>query len=244
MAIVNNSARRDGDGRTRAATIADILRHEIHEGILRPGVKLNEEVLAERFGVSRGPVREALGLLARDDMVRITPHIGAFVTELSVEEVADLYDVRTALFSMAVRLFARRYAEGQLTPAEFAETHAVLDAFESSAEANAEDFARRSRAVSQFVFAHCGNAMLRQQAERLNRQSILYFVMVTKRDMAHRRTFLALAVMLRQALILGDADLAASLAQKIGDENKRATYEQIGLLQAAPHPAEGEFFHG
>lgn len=87
MAIVNNSARRDGDGRTRAATIADILRHEIDEGILRPGVKLNEEVLAERFGVSRGPVREALGLLARDDMVRITPHIGAFVTELSVERL-------------------------------------------------------------------------------------------------------------------------------------------------------------
>ncbi|QVJ02695.1 GntR family transcriptional regulator [Nocardiopsis eucommiae] len=72
-----------------------------------PGTHLNETRLAERLGVSRTPLREALHRLTRDGLVRISPGRGAFVTEIALRDVVHHFQMREALETHAVRLCAR-----------------------------------------------------------------------------------------------------------------------------------------
>ena len=84
------------------------LREQILDGDLAPGTVLGEVEQAARLGVSRTPLREALARLASDGLV--SPHSGrgVVVTEVSVDRVAELFEVRGALEEQAARLAARR----------------------------------------------------------------------------------------------------------------------------------------
>lgn len=86
----------------------DALSDDIVSGELKPGEKLSEVWLAERFGVSRMPVREALIELRRRGMVRVIPQVGTFVTEVAPDLVASQFEVREALEVEAARLSASR----------------------------------------------------------------------------------------------------------------------------------------
>jgi len=88
--------------------VHDRLREEILSGDLEPGTELTEVALSEHLGVSRGPVREALGRLASQGLVTVRPRRGAVVRSLSKEEFVELYQVREALEMMAVKLAVPR----------------------------------------------------------------------------------------------------------------------------------------
>jgi DNA-binding GntR family transcriptional regulator len=94
--------------------IAEACGRMIVEGRLRPGQRLTEMELADRFGTSRGPVRDALRLLERRRMVEVLPRRGAFVRPLSLDMIADLFNVRMALAGLAVRTLAERPDPGWL----------------------------------------------------------------------------------------------------------------------------------
>lgn len=81
----------------RPDDIANLLRRAIGERVLVPGQPLNQDELARRFGVSRIPLREALRTLVGEGLVIMRPGLGALVTELSADEVEELYDLRLAL---------------------------------------------------------------------------------------------------------------------------------------------------
>lgn len=82
---------------TTASNIAARLRVDIDAGAWPPGSPLRQEDLATRYGASRIPVREALTLLRADGLVSIEPNRGAFVTQLTVAEVAEIFDLRVLL---------------------------------------------------------------------------------------------------------------------------------------------------
>ncbi|MGW4353770.1 GntR family transcriptional regulator [Nocardia sp. NPDC004582] len=82
------------------------LRARITDGRLAPGERLVELVLAEEFGVSRVPVREALGRLVTEGIATAVPRRGAIVTKLTRTDVKHLFDVREALEVLAFRLAA------------------------------------------------------------------------------------------------------------------------------------------
>src|SRR3954471_6216297 len=84
------------------------LREAIVSAELAPGRRLSENELAERLGVSRTPVREALARLRDERLVAIVPQLGTFVTLISNDSVADAAFVREALKSSAIRLAAER----------------------------------------------------------------------------------------------------------------------------------------
>ncbi|QLY31615.1 GntR family transcriptional regulator [Nocardia huaxiensis] len=88
--------------------IARQLEQMIINGALRGGDRINESALALQLGTSRGPVREALRQLEHSRLVEFRTNRGMFVREISVEEAAQLYDVRAALFGLAGRLAAER----------------------------------------------------------------------------------------------------------------------------------------
>jgi DNA-binding GntR family transcriptional regulator len=93
----------------------------ITAGELKPGERLSEAYLARQLGISRGPLREALGRL-EGRLVERTPRIGVSVIELSDDSLVELFTVREALEGMACRLAATN-----ATDAELAELEALLD---------------------------------------------------------------------------------------------------------------------
>ena len=84
-------------GATTPDLIADTLRDEILRGAVAPGQALRQEELADRFGVSRLPVRDALLRLEAQGLVHVYPNRGAFVISLSADEVREIYDLRILL---------------------------------------------------------------------------------------------------------------------------------------------------
>jgi DNA-binding GntR family transcriptional regulator len=88
---------------TFASMVTERLRDSIVSGALQPGAQLNEINLAHSYGVSRGPVREAVQRLVQEGLLRSEPHRGVFVPILTDEDVADVYLAREALESAAVR---------------------------------------------------------------------------------------------------------------------------------------------
>ena len=97
--------------RTSSATRGKVyssLREAIVGGEFEPGRRLSENELAERLGVSRTPVREALVRLRDDRLVEIVPQLGTFVTRIADGSVADAQFVREALECAAIRLAAEK----------------------------------------------------------------------------------------------------------------------------------------
>lgn len=86
----------------------------IHSGELPPGAEVNEAVLAEQFGVSRGPVREAVRRLQGIGLVSREPYMRATVVSLTPAQVRELFEMREALEGMACRLAAQRMSDADL----------------------------------------------------------------------------------------------------------------------------------
>jgi GntR family transcriptional regulator, gluconate operon transcriptional repressor len=96
--------------------IADDLRDAILDGSIPAGASLVEADLAGRFGVSRGPVRDALRDLARQGLVIELPRRGTVVSTISLRDIQEVYEVREGLEIVAVRLAAVRATDADLAP--------------------------------------------------------------------------------------------------------------------------------
>ena len=94
---------------TLRAHVAERLRTAILAGDIPPGAPLVETALSRRFDVSRGPLREALRQLIEEGLVVTVPYTGTHVAPLSVEDVQEIYSLRTALETFAFEtVWARR----------------------------------------------------------------------------------------------------------------------------------------
>ncbi len=118
--------------RNLAALALDRLESAIMEGELAPGARLSESGLARRFGISRGPLREAIGQLEGRKLVIRETNLGARVVALTPEDLMDLMDVRESLEGMACRLAASRISKADLARLDamledHAKTEAILE---------------------------------------------------------------------------------------------------------------------
>lgn len=105
-------------GGTFADRAFEWLEEAIIKGDLLPETKLDEVNLAKAFGISRGPVREAIRRLEGKKLVERVPHIGARVARFSKSDLRDILYVREALEGMAVRLATERISEGEMDALE------------------------------------------------------------------------------------------------------------------------------
>ncbi|MGZ3497847.1 MAG: GntR family transcriptional regulator [Vulcanimicrobiaceae bacterium] len=113
-----STAASDDQRQTAPGVIAERIRQAIVRGHLRGGQPLRQAEIAERFGVSRIPVREALSQLEGEGWVNSMPHRGVVVTDLSAEDVRDLCDIRVDLETRALRLAIPNLDEATLARAE------------------------------------------------------------------------------------------------------------------------------
>lgn len=95
------------EARTLAERVFQQLQDAIVRGELPAGSKITEPGLAQTYGISRGPLREAMRRLEAHRLIEREPHVGARVVKLSMRELLELFDMREALESMAARLAAR-----------------------------------------------------------------------------------------------------------------------------------------
>ena len=143
--------------------VLEHLREEILSSRLAPGTELNEVALATEFGVSRGPVREALGRLSAEGLVTMTPRRGAMVTKLSKQEFLDAYQVREALESLATRI-----AVPKLTDEDKGELHRLSDEMRRLADANDVDaFFEVNRRFHDRLVSASGNRRLQAMHQQL-----------------------------------------------------------------------------
>ena len=122
MAEPHSLASDERDVRVTGATMAERVFEEIQDAIVRgdvaPGTRLAEPDLARQYGVSRGPLREALQRLEARHLVERIPHVGARVAALSFERLIDIYRAREALEGMACRLATEYGSEAELAALE------------------------------------------------------------------------------------------------------------------------------
>jgi len=182
------------------------LRQEILANRLPPGTELQEVALAESLGVSRGPVREALGRLAAEGLVTGRPRRGAVVTSLSRDEFLEAYQVREALEMLAIRLAVPR-----LTPERFERLERLTGVMaECAARDDVDGFFEANAAFHDAVVDASGNVRLRDTYRQLVEQMGRYRTRSLalrgslKRSISEHRTIL-------RAVAAGDADRAAHL---------------------------------
>lgn len=114
-------------------TLAERVFHQLQDAIVRgelpPGSKITEPGLSKAYGISRGPLREAMRRLEAHRLIERVPHVGARVVKLSMKELMELFDVREALESMAARIAAEH-----MTAAEIAGLREVLAVHEQQSD--------------------------------------------------------------------------------------------------------------
>ena len=143
-----------------AHRMADDIGVAIVNGELADGARILEEDLAAHYGVSRSPVREAIGLLERRGLVRTEPRRGTYVVGFTPDLIADLFNVRGVLTGLAARYVAR-----QRDPQALADLQAVTQAL---TQANQQpdltpmQFAKLANGLGVTLLQHCGSDVLRR----------------------------------------------------------------------------------
>ena len=101
--------------RSLSEDVVDLLRAALVRGAFEPGQHLNEAGLAEKLGVSRGPIREAFVELEREGLLTLERHRGARVTRLSRADIDEIYDLRKALERLAIERAAEPATDDDLS---------------------------------------------------------------------------------------------------------------------------------
>ncbi len=118
--------------------VAELLRQRIFSRELEPGSWIDEMKIAEEYGISRTPLREALKVLAAEGLVTMKVRRGAYVTEVSQQDLADVYHLLSLLEADAAGVVAERATEAQLHTLQV--LHAELEAAAIPGQVDREHF--------------------------------------------------------------------------------------------------------
>jgi DNA-binding GntR family transcriptional regulator len=99
---------------THADRVFQILQGDITKGDIKPGTKISETELATQYGISRGPLREALQRLESRGLIERIAHVGTRVVSLNLNELLEVYQVREALEGLACRLAADNMSDSEI----------------------------------------------------------------------------------------------------------------------------------
>jgi DNA-binding GntR family transcriptional regulator len=152
--------------KSRSHTLRESIEEKIAVGQLLPGAHLDETLLANEYGVSRTPIREALIQLASMGLVVIRPRRGAIVADTSPQRLVEMFEVMAELEAMCGRLAARR-----MTKVEHAQLlelhHACLKASEMG---DPDDYYYKNEAFHEAIYTGSHNEFLAEQVRNLRRR--------------------------------------------------------------------------
>ncbi len=182
--------------------IADALRRAIIAGEFAPGERMRQEVIAEQFGSSRLPVREALRILQSDGLVSIVANSGAWVSKLDAKECSESYEIRERIEPLLLRESMPELGEDDV-----AVMRGLAEQMHDGADV--ETFLRLDREFHLMSYAKAETVLLSSLVERLwnttqhyrRAFTVLAWARATSRDVVHYEHFL-----LVEAIERGDAE--------------------------------------
>jgi len=183
-----------------------VLEDDIATGRIAPGARLDEATLAERFGVSRTPIREALQQLAATGLVELRPYRGAVVSSPDPRRLMEMFEVMAELEAMCGRLSARR-----LTAETQQQLEETLKACARAAEAgNPDTYYFENERFHRALYGASANAFLAEQALLLHKRLAPFRrlqLRVRNRMASSQREHSAIVA----AIVAGDETAAADL---------------------------------
>ncbi len=189
------------------ARIHELLEHAIIEGAIKPGARMHADKLAEQYGVSRIPVREALRSLHEAGWVEIRPRYGVYVRERSEGEVRDLFETRAVIEGALAGWAAQRRSDQDVE-----RLHANVEAARQAADrADTAELTRRSAEFYAAVRIAAGNTVMGAVSADLEKRARFYFSMVAAdlgADWASKHERLA------ELIIAGDVDGATTESRR------------------------------
>lgn len=150
----------------RSDLIADALQERIFDGTYQDGDRLDEVRLAEEFGVSRTPLREALQRLALSRMVELVPRRGAFVRQPGPVELMEMFEMMAELEAAC-----GRFAASRISDAALGDLHDANDKCQSAVEAqNPDGYYVENERFHKIIYRESGNEFLASETLNLHRR--------------------------------------------------------------------------
>lgn len=208
--------------------VFNTLRQAILIGELKPGERLMEIHLADRLGVSRTPIREAIHKLEREGLVTIMPRRGAEVAQITEKSMNDVLEVRRALDALCVELACDRITEEGLD-----HLRAACDNFEQCVKTkDSKKIAQADVALHDIIVQATGNQRLIQLVNNLSEQMYRYRFEYIK-DSSQHKTLVEEHRIIYQSIVQKDKETAAEAARTHIDNQKKAIIRQIRLDRAS-----------
>ncbi len=189
--------------------VFESVRGAIISGVLKPGERLMEVQLAEKLGVSRTPIREAIRKLELEGLVIMIPRKGAYVADLSIKDITDVLEIRAALEGLASSLAALRITDEEIKQIE-------LNAMQFDKAIEADDFEGIVQADIEFhdnIFKATRNEKLMQinnnLREQVQRFRIMYISKSNKSKALAKDHF-----EIAEAISRRDIDMAEKIAKE------------------------------
>lgn len=207
--------------------VFNTLRQAILTGELKPGERLMEIHLADRLGVSRTPIREAIHKLEREGLVTIIPRRGAEVAQITEKSMNDVLEVRRALDALCVELACDRITEDGLEKLK-----AACDNFEQCVKTkDNKKIAQADVALHNIIVQATGNQRLIQLVNNLSEQMYRYRFEYIK-DSSQHKTLVEEHRIIYQSIVAKDKKTAAVAARTHIDNQEKAIIRQIRLDRA------------
>ena len=204
--------------------VFNTLRNAILTGELSPGERLMEIKLADKLGVSRTPIREAIRKLELEGLVVNTPRKGAEVANISAEDLRDVLEVRRSLEVLAIRLACDKMTEETLEL-----LHENIDAFKHSIDAKAtSDIASVDVSFHDIIYKSTGNNRLIQILNNISEQMYRYRFEYIKNKEAWNRLVEELMI-IYEAIKNRDKELAVKSILLHIDNQERDIRKKMGF---------------
>ena len=205
------------------------LQEMILDGTIRPGEQLDERTLATDLEVSRTPIREAIGQLLGEGIVEYRSNRRSYVREFTVKQVNDLFQVRSTLEALAIRLAMPKISQEIID-----KIHHILEEVENAlARGDLAAYSDADRHFHHTIVHLTGNETLITALERLSFQIQMIRTIANRDANVVERTHRERPQILK-ALATRDADLAAKLMEDHIDGVRQAVVAQLGEVEVKP----------
>jgi DNA-binding GntR family transcriptional regulator len=208
--------------------IAARLATRILDGSYAPGERVREEGIAAEFTVSRGPVREALRLLEKDGLITLLPRRGATVTDLSADEVNEIFEIRAMLNGLRDRSIARSDLRAQVLPLLAAEVARLSEC--ARAPDRGEEYVETVLQINRLLNRATPNRRLSNYLLSLEQQTARYSRLGLSTPERRRQSVLRWQRLVK-AIRSGDGDEAERIARERVLESRDAA---LRLLSTRP----------
>lgn len=204
--------------------VFNTLRQAILTGELKPGERLMEIHLANRLGVSRTPIREAIRKLELEGLVTMIPRRGAEVAQITEKSMNDVLEVRRAMDALCVELACDR-----ITQEELEELKTACDSFEQAVKTgDAKKIAQADVALHNIIVQATGNQRLVQLVNNLSEQMYRYRFEYIK-DSSQHENLVEEHRIIYESIVRKDKETASQAAKMHIDNQKKAIIRQIRL---------------